>query len=182
MPSTASGIVYPASTDPPEAWTAMGNMAASLETLIASLVNPPRARIHNSGNVATANNTITIMTMDTSDYDTDTMVDLANNQLVVKTAGVYAISGQIAWTANATGARDAYLYAGASGAPGIIGNDQRATLGAATATVQQVYAEVELNVNDVIQLRGSQTSTAALNASASNASLWLAAHRIGALV
>jgi hypothetical protein len=178
MSSTALGIPYPQSTDDVNPPADLQALAVAVNTLLTSLFNPPKARIHCSATQSIANVTPTVMTMDTTDFDTDTMADLANNQLVISTAGTYMISGEICWTSNATGYREALLYAG-PGATTLVAVDMRITTGAAVPTTQAVTAVVQLNVGDVIQLKGAQASTAALVSVSANGAPSLSAIRIG---
>lgn len=179
MPSTPNGIVYPASSDNVQLWTHFQNMANSLETLVAAMLNPPRAKIKATSAVSVPNNAVTSISADTTDFDSDTMADLANAQLVVHTAGIYMVSAQIAWTANATGYRGALLYGGNPLGPSIFASQYAISTGAATVTTVQVVGVLQCAVGDVLQLRGIQTSGSALNATNTNASLWIEAHRIG---
>jgi len=55
-------------------------------------------KIYLSGTQTISNNTITAITLDTSEIDEGVNIDLANNKIIVETAGYYAISGQICWS------------------------------------------------------------------------------------
>lgn len=179
MPSTASGIVYPASTDDVDVPGDLGALAASVEAIVAALLNPPTGYIKATATQSLTTGVITALAMDTTIIDTDGMADLANGQLVVRHAGTYLISGSIAFTANATGNRATYLYAGPSAGPQIVGSVTTATLGTATATIVAASALARLSVGDVIQVRGWQTSGGALNSANSNGNPYVSAYRVG---
>jgi hypothetical protein len=87
---------------------------AQLDTLsdnITSLADPPRVRVYNSANIATATATPLALTFNSERFDTDTMHSTAVNtsRITFTTGGYYMIGAGIEFASNATGYRSVTL-------------------------------------------------------------------------
>lgn len=142
---------------------------------------PPNVRAVNNTTQSIANNTITAISLqtETAGFDSEAMHDTVtnNSRLTCVTAGKFLVIGNLAWAANATGYRVAFLkYNGST----YFAEDYRATLGAGDVTAQIVVGLISLAVSDYVELWGVQTSLSGLNASnTGNGSCSLAAVRVG---
>ena len=145
----------------PHAWVA-GDYATStfLQSLtdgINFLLVAQCAKLAQTTTQSIASGTTTTMINMTSVYDTDTMV--SGSGLVVRTPGLWLIEGEVTWAANTTGYRTAGIAIN-----GVdfkrVAKDTNTT--AALETSLQVTLTVRLALNDTINLRGLQTSAAAL--------------------
>lgn len=67
------------------------------------------ARVYNSIDLSTANNTAIALTFDTERYDTASIHSSNSSQLVAPRAGVYQIAGNVRWDGSTTGKRDLYI-------------------------------------------------------------------------
>ncbi len=74
-------------------------------------VTRPAARVRRTTNQAIPHDITTLITLDTVDYDNDTMWNVADpSRLTVRTAGIYLVIGQIHWQGPSTsGYRITYL-------------------------------------------------------------------------
>ena len=122
----------------------------------------PTARARHSANVSIAHNTGGLsLSLDTEDFDTDTIHDLVtnNNRLTCKTAGKYLIIGQAAWAANVTGSRQLAIKLNA--AETIIATSQLAAAPIGD-TVNLTTTTYDLAVNDYVILSPFQDSGVSL--------------------
>jgi len=141
--------------------------------------NTPKAKISNSvTQTLTTSATTYGMVFDTEDFDTDSMGDTANEQLVVNTDGLYRITAQATFAANATGRRSVYLKAGPSSSLTYFGFAQIPAGTSAVVSVQVVGFK-SLSVGDVIRADLNQNSGGSLATDNSYGGCWLAAERIG---
>lgn len=122
--------------------------------------NPPTCVLRASAAQAFTNNVEAVVAFDTVVGDNDSMADLANNQIVCKTAGVYLVTATIGWVGNATGWRQARVYANGP----LLANDV-VTPGVATSVWQSTSGIYRFSANAVVQLKGLQTSGVSLNTS-----------------
>lgn len=99
-----------------------------------------------------------------------------NSRIVIRTTATYQITGSVGFASNATGARKAQLYK--NGTTGLAEATSPAVSGVST-TVQVVSPWLPLAAGDYIEIRGYQSSTAALNTDASAGVTWLAVRRFG---
>lgn len=63
------------------------------------------AKIYLTNTQSLSNNTATKVAFDTTDFDTDSLADLTNNQIVLDRAGLWAIHANVRYGANSTGDR-----------------------------------------------------------------------------
>ncbi|MCG5459619.1 hypothetical protein PSH03_005403 [Micromonospora sp. PSH03] len=106
--------------------------------------------------------------------DTDSMADLANNRIVVKTAGLYRVTAQMNWPVNATGHRVIRLYVN-----GGTSRAEYATSGTLSfETRGQVTAYARASVGHEITCSIAQTSGGSLSTATTGSPCWLAAEWI----
>lgn len=130
---------------------------------------------------AATSGTAVIAVMATTDYDTDSMADLANNRIVIKTAGLYRITGNALWAVNATGTR----YTGIRDAAGAVGTGTLHAMasaggGATGVTGASVSRLQRFAVNDTIRLELTQHSGASLATASPFNQTFVSAEWVGA--
>lgn len=138
------------------------NIAAGAAIALSKLASVPRVAAFSSSNPSIANNTVTYLTFDSEDHDTDTMHSTVSNtgRLTATTAGVYLIVASANWKdAAAAGLR----------AVGISRNAARTNLAyvqtvgtAGQTTYQQAVIVYPLNAGDYVEMWVQQNSGGAL--------------------
>lgn len=152
----------------PATWTA-GEVptAAKMNTNIRDtanyLLNPPTCQVQIPAAQTLTTGTVTILTATTTVWDTDSMASAADNGIKIKTAGLYLLTGYVAYASNATGYRGALIYGNST----ILASDYRTPV-SGVPTPYTVSVLARLAVNDVITLRGLQTSGGNLDATTTN--------------
>ncbi|MFE5037157.1 hypothetical protein [Streptomyces sp. NPDC056683] len=146
-------------------WNA--NVKAMGDFLMGSASNGvPRFRGYQGTAQSIANNTWTVLTIDTEVFDSDNGHSTTTNssRYTVQVAGTYLVIGTASFAANATGNRGVRLTVSGvavtgsfvkTGAPDTTGSSGLCTV-----------APVVCNVGDYIEVQGNQNSGAALNTSA----------------
>lgn len=153
---TTHGFPYPVGTD--RVMDGDNAMQALAEAVDAAFTSRPRAKIVAAANQTLNNDTITTVTFagGVVSYDTNGMADLANNRLVIKTAGLYVIHGRLGFAFNAAGARGGLLWL--NGAT-YLAEDYRLAIAVNYGTVFNVVSEpIALAVNDNLSLRALQVA------------------------
>lgn len=120
------------------------------------------ARVFHNANQSIANTTPAALAFNSERADTDTIHDNVtnNSRLTCKTAGVYAVSANVEWTANATGYRELFLLI--NGVTRFADNvAPPVTTGVVTR--QQAQGIYALAVNDYVEAWVNQSSGVALN-------------------
>ncbi len=120
-----------------------------------------------------SNSTITKIQFDTSELDTDSVADLANNQLKVKINGKYLVFSFLRFDTSAVGQRSVILTAGGKTHQGDFPN---AGAGVASSFVGFL---VSLTANDTISASGFQNSGGNLNVRADGGASFLGAIYLG---
>lgn len=134
----------------------------------AQFVDPPQCKISANASQSIANTTLTQVQYSVTDYDSDNMADLANDRVVIKTAGWYTITTFVAWANNATGYRLHIADAGPSASQlHVIQAYLPPTSGTSTGVFLTSHP-VLLAVNDVVTMNIQQSSGAALNIASIN--------------
>ena len=133
--------------------------------------SPPVCVMTNTAVQSIPNNAATVATLSTVVENNDGMADLANNRIVIKTAGLYVLSGVAGFATNATGFRTASLLVGTT----TVATDYRGA-NAWYSYASPSSSPVRLAVNDVVTLQVSQNSGAALNTNVT-----IALTRLGAI-
>jgi hypothetical protein len=103
----------------------------------------------------------TLVTITLNIIDTDTMVDAANNRLVVKTAGKFNIGAFAAWPGDATGTRIHKIKQTRGGTTTTVAEARGPASPAGNQTARVCGSFVDCQVNDYFQLFGNQTGAAA---------------------
>lgn len=169
----------------PRTWIAGEKATAAmlnthLRDNLAFLYAAKAARVYNSAAQSLANNTLTAITWDTESLDTDAIHSTASNtsRLVVPAglAGIWAISGQLEFAANATGVREIDVRKNGSTVIAFAKRDADASV----ATVVPVTLIVQLAAADYVELLGWQNSGAALNTDAGASVSFFEARWMGA--
>ncbi len=129
-----------------------------------SSLTQPRAGVFNSTTQSINDNTATALTFDSEDFDTQALHSTASatSKLTIPTdgGGVYFVSGQASFAANAIGQRSAIIKKNGT-TELCYSNFQNAGVG--IAPVIQVHQIVTLAAADYIELFGYQNSGGALN-------------------
>jgi hypothetical protein len=129
----------------------------------------PRCRIHTAASVSIPNNVTTQVSFagGTVAYDTDTMADIANSRITIKTAGWYVLKAFVPWLSAGTGFRVALLQS-SGGVGQYAGQDYRMAVTGAITTHMIASDPLQLAVNDAVILRALHTQGTALNLGAAN--------------
>lgn len=127
--------------------------------------SPPAALAYNSVNQSIANNTLTMLALDTERFDTDGIHDNATNntRLTCQTAGKYAVFSSMIWAFNGTGVRVMQILL--NGTTGFIWSSQNAVSIAITNETTRMTCSglIDLVVGDYIEAQVKQTSGGALD-------------------
>lgn len=121
----------------------------------------PAARVKNSTAQSIANTTLTALSFDSEDFDTDIIHDLATNKsrLTCKTAGIYDIKATVAFANNATGYRRVSILLG--GTDTVSEGFISAVNGNVTSIA--IGSNYYLNVGEYVEVYVYQTSGGALD-------------------
>lgn len=125
----------------------------------------PQCRVTKSAVQSIPNNALTAITFNTETYDTGTpsnnMHDTSSNteRIVCRVAGLYLITGAIAWAAAATGDRVTAIHLNGTTYIGSASTDGTT----ASNTTTQATSLYRLAVNDYVVLHAYQTSGGSLN-------------------
>jgi len=160
MPTTPGlALPYPALSDTPDVPYWMQQLAQAVE---GAIYQKPRAKIVTGADQSIPNSALTTVDFagGSVSYDTNAMADIANDRIVIKTAGLYRFSARIAWGVNATGYRA--LIVTRNGAEFIVDDYSAAT--PSQSKITTVTSEpIACAVNDAITLQTVHTAGAALN-------------------
>ena len=152
-------------TIPPLTTWSVGELPTSaiLNSRIRDAINflksPPLAIFRKTANQNTSSGTWTAINWDVEDVDTDGgHSNVTNNtRYTAQTAGWYLVTGQIHWTANATGFRELRFRKNGSNTDLYGWNVMRANDSSEAADIQSV-AYVFLAVNDYVEVQALQSS------------------------
>lgn len=114
---------------------------------------------YSTANQITGNNVVTLVLLDTIDWDPEALFNLATDSWVCPFDGIWTIAGGITWEVNTAGSRR--FRFGVNGAP-LIGQGGPAA-GAGYPTEQTASRDVNLIAGDVIAMYGQQSSGGNLN-------------------
>lgn len=138
-----------------------------LRDAIAFWQNPPAAMVVKSVAQNVLTGTVTLVTFETTSYDTDTIVT-SSSRLTAKTSGRYAIGGKLTFAANATGFRRIQIRKNAAGSPTggtlliVETTSAITTAGVATPVSLGAGPEFQLAANDYIEAFAHHDSGATL--------------------
>lgn len=130
---------------------------------IVFLANPPKCRVYNSAPIShVASGTVQAVTFDSERYDTDTMHSTSVNtsRITFTTAGTFAVFGNLAFAANATGFRAIELRLNGTT---YIASIVIPAVGGGIPTRLGVYTEYAFTAGQYVELIANQTSGGALN-------------------
>lgn len=131
----------------------------------------PAVRVFHNAAQSITTGTVTALAFNSERFDTvggvasnmhDTVTN--NSRLTCRYAGVYQITGMVAWAVNATGFRQAQIRLNGTT---IIGSRDEIAASASFGTEMQVTSLYQLAVNDFVELVVQQTSGGALNVNSS---------------
>ena len=124
---------------------------------------PDGLRVYNNANIGVANDTLTALTFNAEDFDTNNMHDVSTNtsRLVCKTAGRYILTCQVWFAANGTGYRMARAEKNGTGEIlcQVTDNNPSGSLSA----ILNLVTIVELAVDDYVEFIVYQNSGGNLN-------------------
>jgi hypothetical protein len=151
-----------------------GNLAtaamlqAGVGDVLNFLLNPPGCQVRRTTAQTIANNTVTAISFDTEDFDTDTMHDPASNptRLTCNTPGRYLVAGSIPYDAGTTGNREARITKNGSDVSG--GRNLIPAPGGGGLVVLTPIIEVSLVAGDFLELRANQSNGTSLTTTAVN--------------
>jgi hypothetical protein len=128
-----------------------------------------RCVLSNSVSQSIANATLTTAVFDTEDADSDGMGDVANNRIVVQTAGVYLLGAVLRWDENGSGRRVANVVLNATN----VAFDDRFPSSASSRSNSTFSSPpLRLAVNDAVTLTLYQDSGAARTLPGATTKLW----------
>lgn len=144
----------------------------------AYLMNVPGCRVYNNANISLTTNVETALTFNTERFDRDNMHSTVTNtgRITFTTAGIYIVTGHVAYAASATGVREIKFRL--SGTTNLASQKANATSSGTTRlTLAMIY---QFAAADWIDLTAFQDSGGALNVlAAGNDSPEIAAMRLG---
>lgn len=139
----------------------------NIGTTLNNVVVRPMASAYTNGTQTLTSGTWTILTnFGAEDFDTDAMHDNTTNngRITFKTAGVYLVTLNIGWAANATGDREAGLiFSPLSTTVPFWTSGGYGSMNASNVASQSVTAVVNAAVNDYVIAAAYQSSGGALN-------------------
>jgi hypothetical protein len=120
------------------------------------------ARVFHNAAQSIANNATAALAFNSERNDTDTIHDTVtnNSRLICKTAGIYQITGQATFAANATGIREVGIRLNGST---FLADSNKNNVGASIDARLSVTTIYNLAVNDYVELIVFQNSGASLN-------------------
>lgn len=126
------------------------------------ITDPPRCNVYHSANQSNPNDTDLVIAFNSERYDSDGMHDLAvnNHRVTFNTAGLYVLTFNCAFAANATGDRTARIFKNGSQ---LIGRSARKAASASFETGISVVTQAAFVAGDTIRIRTRQDSGGALN-------------------
>ena len=151
----------------PKTYTAAGTVAAgdvytaAAHNIIATDVNnfivPPAVRVTRSSSVNIANASILAINFGAETYDTDGMFGGSGTTLTVQTTGLYIVTATIAFVANATGQRFAFIAAN----PTLSGSGDTTTITSATRIASTTAIGASASIQHPLCLSSTFAFTAA---------------------
>lgn len=145
-----------------------GNRLLSEELVnLGRLLNPPRARLLQSSGQAVTTGTFTAVTFTSEEFDTVSGHSNVSNtsRYTCQVAGLYLLSGKVAWVHNTTGQRASLWRINGSTVTGSQISLQTNAQASREIQVPAATITVPLAVNDYVELFGFQDSGGSLNTS-----------------
>jgi hypothetical protein len=150
-----------------------------VKSSLADITKYPGAKAWNNVAQSIANNTETVASFNSEDFDTDTIHDAVtnNSRLTCKTAGKYLVVANIIFDVSSTGNRNIYIRQ--NGGTNRYGEITQGAI-AGEWTFVNTATVLQLNVNDYVELVAKQTSGGALSlVSASQRGPYLSMVKVG---
>jgi hypothetical protein len=161
MPTTGRGILYPGSTDHNRLWEHLQSLATTADTAIGVAVDSVSAKMFGSVTQSVPSGATTLLALNTTEHDaTSPLADLTNDRFVIVAAGRYHVTASVGWAFNATGYRALSI---AINSVVVRRVTQDAAISAGVSTEQCISGQWLLAPGDTVDMRGLQTSGAALN-------------------
>ncbi len=125
--------------------------------VLAEVTHPPTAHVFHSTTQTIASASFTNMSMDSEDFDTDTMHDTSTNtnRLTATTAGKYLVYGKLQFAAHATGTRIIGIQVNGAGTIYRLGE---ATPSGSIGSLLHGSIQFVLAAGDYVSLIGYQSS------------------------
>lgn len=158
--------IHPAPTATPVS-IGSANAAGVASTFAASDhvhgYSPPACRVFNSAAISIPNSTTTALTFDSERYDPTGMHSTVTNtsRITISTAGLYLVTGHVAFAGNATGFR--WIAVSLNGTTTLLAMHNQLSVTAADQALFSVSTVWKFSPGDFIQLLVNQTSGGALN-------------------
>lgn len=154
------GLPYQTNTDPPNGPTLGQNLAEAVEGQIARLDNPAVAQVRQTTAQTIANNTWTSLIFQVDDIDTHNghLTGVSDNQrrYTAQVAGMYLLSGCVAWAASSAGQRWSRWARNGTEINGSLASAEANGSGQQMAVARTMV--VSLGVGDYIELQAWQSS------------------------
>lgn len=154
--------VFSPNFDPDDDNIASCSGAGLLAKLPDHILNPPRCQVYNSANQSASNDVDLLVAFNSERYDTDSMHDtvIDNERVFFNTAGIYVVTFNGTFAANAAGDRKAAIYKN-----GVeqIGHRALTPASASFTTGLSLTIQEAFEVGDNIRVRVRQDSGGALN-------------------
>jgi hypothetical protein len=111
MPTTADGLVYPASSANTQLWTHFQNLADSMQTLWTDLKDERHADLTRATTQSITTATITYLSWTVETVDTHGFIAVPGSAITIPAGhgGVYSISAFARFAANVTGLRNLFI-------------------------------------------------------------------------
>lgn len=155
---------------------------SDLRDNMRELRNRDRARATKAANQSIPNNTVTLVALDTEDYDYGNLYDSAGanpERITIAEAATYAVGFNISWPLNSTGVRFGAIYRNGTALADIVVADRRRSRDDSEAGSS---TNIELLAADFVVLQVLQASGAGLDLQANAKSPMLWVHQEGAPV
>lgn len=154
----------------PSSWLVLGPVFPS------SLGGAPQAKAWHSTLISLPDNTATLVPLQSLNWDNDGQW-APGDGLVCSRAGRYLVLGSIGIVLGAASRRMCQLRIN-----GVVRAEQSVPAVTVFSTIVQAHAELDLNVGDVVNLYGLQSSGGPLNTVPNEQDSWLSIRRVGASV
>lgn len=130
---------------------------------INNLIVPPACRVYHSANQSIPNNAATTLSLNSEDFDTDSMHDTVtnNSRITINTTGIYVITLNVLWGTSTAGDRTAQIWL--NGADYIAGDTRPAPDNSSYNGEQSVSVVRAFTAGDYVEARVTQDSGGGLN-------------------
>lgn len=125
-------------------------------------IDPPGCSVYNSSAQSLANNTGTVLTANSENFDNDSMHSTSVNtsRITIQTAGRYLVIAAVSFSANSTGNRQVNFKKNGSG---VAGGSLLDNSGASNSTAIVQVQSLVLAASDYVEVEATQRSGGNLN-------------------